>query len=353
MTTTFEDSRVLSVEHLSVSFDTGKRNTPPVTVVRDVSFSIGKGEIVAIVGESGCGKSTTGLALLGLNPGSNASVKGSINLAKKGGQTVDIVGLRERELRRVRGNDVAMIFQEPMSSLNPLYTIGAQIEEALSLHRRMSSKERAAEALRLVSMLGIPSPAKCLNSYPHQLSGGMRQRVMIAIALSCHPGLLIADEPTTALDVTVQAQIVERMKQLQQETQMAILFVTHDLSLVAEIANRALVMYAGQIVEAGPVSDLFNQPLMPYTQALMRSRPRLGDVRHRIKPIPGGAPNPAALPAGCTFHKRCEHAVAGRCDTQVPSLETTDDGLRQVRCLRWRELRQVPQCAPVLQGQPS
>jgi oligopeptide/dipeptide ABC transporter ATP-binding protein len=353
MTATHEDSCVLSVEHLSVSFSSGKHNTPPVAVVRDVSFSIGKGEIVAIVGESGCGKSTTGLALLGLNPDGSASVQGTINLARKDGRTVNVVGLRARELQRVRGNDAAMIFQEPMSSLNPLYTIGAQIEEALSVHRKLSHKERAAEALRLVSMLGIPSPAKCLGSYPHQLSGGMRQRVMIAIALSCHPALLIADEPTTALDVTVQAQIIERMKELQQETHMAILFVTHDLSLVAEIADRALVMYAGQIVEAGPVGQLFNRPLMPYTQALMRSRPRLGDVRHRIKPIPGGAPNPAALPDGCTFHKRCEHAVAGRCDRQVPSLETTDDGLHQVRCLRWRELQQAPQCTPTLQGESS
>ncbi|MDR5798157.1 ABC transporter ATP-binding protein [Caballeronia sp. LZ008] len=353
MTATFENSRVLTVEHLSVAFRTGKRTAAPVPVVRDVSFSVGKGEIVAIVGESGCGKSTTGLALLGLNPDGNALVEGSISLATKAGKSVDVVKLHERDLQRVRGNDAAMIFQEPMSSLNPLYTIGAQIEEALAVHRKMSSKERTDEALRLVSMLGIPSPAKCLKSYPHQLSGGMRQRVMIAIALSCHPALLIADEPTTALDVTVQAQIVERMKKLQEETQMAILFVTHDLSLVAEIADRALVMYAGQIVEAGPIAELFNRPLMPYTQALMRSRPRLGDSRHRIKPIPGGAPNPAALPTGCAFHKRCEHAVKGRCDRQVPTLETTDDGLHQVRCLRWRELQETTQCSPVLQGQTT
>ncbi|WP_250527330.1 ABC transporter ATP-binding protein [Caballeronia sp. GAWG2-1] len=349
MTATLEHNRVLTVEHLSVSFDSGKRQ-PPTSVVRDVSFSIGKGEIVAIVGESGCGKSTTGLALLGLIEG-NASVRGCIRLARKDGRTVDVVMLRERELQRMRGNDAAMIFQEPMSSLNPLHSIGAQIEEALGTHRKMRPRERATEALRLISMLGIPSPAECLKSYPHQLSGGMRQRVMIAIALSCHPALLIADEPTTALDVTVQAQIVERMKQLQQETQMAILFVTHDLSLVAEIADRALVMYAGEIVETGPVGELFNRPLMPYTQALMRSRPRLGDARHRVKPIPGGAPNPASLPGGCAFHKRCEHAVVGRCDKQVPSLEATNDGLRQVRCLRWRELEQTPQCMPVLQGQ--
>jgi len=344
--TDIDDNRVLSVEHLSVSFGANV----PVAVVRDVTFTINKGEIVAIVGESGCGKSTTGLALLGLNPDGKASVQGAIKLGRKGGDEVDIVRLHERDLQRIRGNDAAMIFQEPMSSLDPLYTIGAQIEEALSVHRRLSAVERTREALRLVSILGIPSPEKCLKSYPHQLSGGMRQRVMIAIALSCNPALLIADEPTTALDVTVQAQIIDRLKQLQRETRMAILFVTHDLALVAEIADRVLVMYAGQIVEEGPVADLFTRPLMPYTQALMHSRPRLGDTRQRVKAIPGGAPNPAALPTGCAFHRRCAHAVAGLCDVKTPVLERTDDGQRQVRCLRWRELHEDAQCARQLQG---
>jgi len=344
--TDIDDNRVLSVEHLTVSFGAAV----PVAVVRDVTFTIDKGEIVAIVGESGCGKSTTGLALLGLNPEGKTSVQGAIKLSRKGGSEVDIVRLRDRDLQRIRGNDAAMIFQEPMSSLNPLYTIGAQIEEALCVHRRLSAAERKREALRLVSILGIPSPEKCLKSYPHQLSGGMRQRVMIAIALSCNPALLIADEPTTALDVTVQAQIIERLKQLQRETGMAILFVTHDLALVAEIADRVLVMYAGQIVEEGPVADLFTRPLMPYTQALMHSRPRLGDTRQRVKAIPGGAPNPAALPAGCAFHKRCAHAVAGLCDVDTPELERTDDGHRQVRCLRWRELQDDALGALQLQG---
>jgi oligopeptide/dipeptide ABC transporter ATP-binding protein len=341
-----DDNRLLAVEHLSVSFG----STTQVAVVRDVSFSIGKGEIVAIVGESGCGKSTTGLALLGLNPEGKSSVKGSIKLERKSGDEVDIVALRERDLRRIRGNDSAMIFQEPMSSLNPIYTIGKQIEEALAVHRKLSGAERTKEALRLVSILGIPSPEKCLKSYPHQLSGGMRQRVMIAIALSCNPALLIADEPTTALDVTVQAQIVDRLKLVQRETRMAILFITHDLALVAEIADRALVMYAGQIVEEGPVAELFNRPLMPYTQALMRSRPRLGDSRQRVQAIPGGAPNPAALPSGCTFHKRCAHSVAGLCDVKTPVLEKTDDGQRQVRCLRWRELQENSLHSLELQG---
>ena len=340
------ENQLLSVEHLCVSFG----SSSPISVVRDVSFTIDKGEIVAIVGESGCGKSTTGLALLGLNQAKSARIEGSIKLEQKDGAEVDIVRLREREMQRVRGNDAAMIFQEPMSSLNPLYTIGTQIGEALSVHRRLSSAERFSEALRLVSMLGIPSPEKCLKSYPHQLSGGMRQRVMIAIALSCNPGLLIADEPTTALDVTVQAQIIERLKLLQEETRMAILFVTHDLALIAEIADRALVMYAGQIVEEGPVDQLFNQPLMPYTQALMRSRPRLGDTRKRVSPIPGSAPSPASLPLGCAFHPRCTHAIVGRCDVEMPQLEQTDDGKRQIRCLRWRELDRVSDVAAQPEG---
>jgi oligopeptide/dipeptide ABC transporter ATP-binding protein len=341
-----DNNRVLSVEHLSISFGTAT----PVAVVRDVTFSIDKGEIVAIVGESGCGKSTTGLALLGLNPEGKTSVQGAIRLGRKDGDQVDIVQLRERALQKIRGNDAAMIFQEPMSSLNPLYTIGSQIEEALSVHRRLSGAERTREALRLVSILGIPSPEKCLKSYPHQLSGGMRQRVMIAIALSCNPALLIADEPTTALDVTVQAQIIDRLKQLQRETRMAILFVTHDLALVGEIADRVLVMYAGQIVEEGPAAELFTRPLMPYTQALMHSRPRLGDTRKRVQAIPGGAPNPAALPAGCAFHRRCAHALAGLCDVKTPVLERTEDGQRQVRCLRWRDIQEEAQNARQLQG---
>jgi oligopeptide/dipeptide ABC transporter ATP-binding protein len=326
---------LLAVEHLSVSFQTGRGK--PVPALRDVSFTVRKCEVVAVVGESGCGKSTTALALLGLNPPEQAHVGGSVRLRRKTATTVDMVQMRESERKRVRGNDIAMIFQEPMSSLNPIYRIGTQIDEALRVHRPMNAAQRAEEALRLVSLLGIPSPAQCLKSYPHQLSGGMRQRVMIAIALSCQPSLLVADEPTTALDVTIQAQIVDQLRALQRDREMAIVFITHDLALVSDIADRVIVMYAGQIVEEGPASRIFAQPAMPYTQALMQSRPQLGVKDKPIRAIPGSAPNPAALPPGCSFHPRCRHRVDGLCDGRQPVLErVTDD--HQVRCLRWREI---------------
>jgi oligopeptide/dipeptide ABC transporter ATP-binding protein len=334
-----DNAPLLAVRDLAVVFGRAANPTP---AVRGVSFEMHRHEVVALVGESGSGKSTTGLALLGLLTPSTAAVKGSINLTRKDGTTVEIARLPERLLRQVRGNDVAMVFQEPMSSLNPIYTIGAQIAEALRVHRKMSAKQARAESLRLLTWLEIPSPDKCLTYYPHQLSGGMRQRVMIAIALSGRPALLIADEPTTSLDVTMQAQIVDHLKALQRETGMAILFVTHDLGLVREIASRVLVMYAGQIVEAGSVEQVFKQPRMPYTQALMRSRPRLGGdyqggVKRRIEAIPGTVPNLAALPRGCGFHPRCPHFLADVCDAAEPPLEATEPGW-WVRCVRWREL---------------
>jgi oligopeptide/dipeptide ABC transporter ATP-binding protein len=334
-----DDAPLLTVRDLAVVFGRAANATP---AVRGVSFEMRRHEVVALVGESGSGKTTTGLALLGLlTPGSTA-VEGSINLTRKDGTTVEIARLPERLLRQVRGNDVAMIFQEPMSSLNPIYTIGSQISEALRVHRKISPKQARVESLRLLTLLEIPSPDKCLSYYPHQLSGGMRQRVMIAIALSSRPALLIADEPTTSLDVTIQAQIVDHLKVLQRETGMSILFVTHDLGLVREIASRVLVMYAGQIVEAGAVEQVFKRPRMPYTQALMRLRPRLGGdyqggVKRRIEAIPGAVPNLAELPRGCAFHPRCPYFLADVCDAAEPPLEATEPGW-WVRCLRWREL---------------
>jgi oligopeptide transport system ATP-binding protein len=309
--------------------------------VSDVSFQLGQGETLAIVGESGSGKSTTGLAIMGLLPTDRRTiVHGAIRLTSKSGSVNDVLRLADRERRRVRGNDIAMIFQDPMSSLNPIYSIGSQIVEAVEQHRRVARREAIADALRLLGQLGVPSPDRILASYPHQLSGGMRQRVMIAIALSCRPRALIADEPTTALDVTIQAQILALLKRVQRETAMAVVFITHNLSVVAEVADRIVVMYAGRIVEAGPVREVFKSPRMPYTRSLLRSLPRLGHVPRSGEPleaIPGNVPSPLALPSGCTFHPRCPHQVAGVCDGLMPGLERCAPN-RLVRCARWREI---------------
>jgi oligopeptide/dipeptide ABC transporter ATP-binding protein len=327
---------LLSAEHLSIAF---RINGHWVDAVRDVSLTINHEEIVALVGESGSGKSTTGSSFMGLLP-DTAKVRGDIVVHRKDDSILEVVTATERTLRRLRGNDIAMIFQEPMSSLNPIYTIGYQIAESLRTHRDLSKKAALTEALRLLTILGVPSPQKCLNSFPHQLSGGMRQRVMIAMALSGQPSLLIADEPTTALDVTIQAQIVDLLRSLQRETRMAILFVSHDLGLVRDIASRILVMYAGQIVEEGPIAQVFSRPRMPYTQALMQSRVRLGDTQSKIKPIPGSVPNLASLPSGCSFHTRCPHMLPKICDVGSPALEATGDGA-SVRCYRWREIEKM------------
>jgi oligopeptide/dipeptide ABC transporter ATP-binding protein len=325
---------LIDVEDLEVVFRAGNAN---VTAVKDLSFTIGKSEVLALVGESGSGKSTTGLTLLGLHPAARASITGAIRIRCKDGSVLDVIGASERRLRRMRGNDIAMIFQEPMSSLNPVHRVGDQIVEALRIHRPMSRSKARARALELLTELGVPSAEKCLSSYPHQLSGGMRQRVMIAMALSGEPALLIADEPTTALDVTIQAQIVDLLKALQQQTHMAMLFVSHDLGLVSQLASRVLVMYAGEIVEEGPLPDVFQRPRMPYTRALMRSRIELGAARRKIEPIPGNVPNLLHLPKGCAFHPRCPHSVAGRCDTDAPVLERIAERW-SVRCHRWREI---------------
>ena len=332
---------LLRIEDLSIGF---RRNR--TRAIRGVSFDIRAGEIVALVGESGSGKSSAGMAIMGLLDRAEVEISGSITLERKVAGHGDLLGLSEREMCRVRGNDVAMIFQEPMSSLDPIFTVGQQIGEAIAAHRDKDGHhyrdDRAirAEALRLLDMLAIPGPEKCFASYPHQLSGGMRQRVMIAIALSCRPKLLIADEPTTALDATIQAQIVDQLALLQRETGMAVLFITHDLGLAAEIADRVLVLYAGQIVEAGPIKTVFGRPMMPYTVGLMLSRPQLGMGRAaggRIEPIPGGVPDLAALPAGCAFHPRCPHAQPGLCDASEPVLEPAGPD-RLIRCARWREV---------------
>ncbi len=325
-------TQLLSVNGLSVGFG-------PVPVVRDMSFSLDRGETLVIVGESGSGKSITCLALMGLLPPPARLLAGEIRFACKDGAVRDLARLDQTGMQRIRGAEIAMIFQEPMTSLNPVYTIGAQIVEAVQLHESISARAARARATEMLALLGIPDPAARLDAYPHQLSGGMRQRAMIGMALACHPALLIADEPTTALDVTVQAQILDLLRRLQRELGMAMIFITHNLGVAGEIADQVLVMYAGQCGEAGPREAVFRTPRFPYTMGLMRAVPRLGLDRAAgpLATIAGTVPNLAHLPSGCSFHPRCRFVLPGLCDAQVPALEMC--GPRHMaRCLRWRDI---------------
>lgn len=332
------DEPILEVRGLSASFRTERG---VVRAVREVDFVMRPGEIVALVGESGSGKSTIGLSLMRLfGQESRVDMQGEIWFRGKNGQRRDLMAIPEKDMRHIRGDDIAMIFQEPMSSLNPIFTIGSQIAEAIRTHQDKTAREAREIALAMLYLLGIPSPEKCLTNYPHQLSGGMRQRVMIAMAVSCNPTLLVADEPTTALDVTIQAQIIKHLKDLQAQTGMSILFITHNLGLVAEIADRVLVLYAGQVVELADVGTLFETPLMPYTKALLESIPRLGcsaQPGYRIEAIPGTVPSGFTFPEGCAFHTRCGHFENGLCDVAEPPLEDAGAG-RLVRCFRWRDV---------------
>jgi oligopeptide transport system ATP-binding protein len=327
---------LLEVRDLTVEFAT---EDGVVTAVDGVSFHIERGETLVVVGESGSGKSVTSLALMRLvesPPGRIAS--GQILLRGRDGAVRDLARLDNHEMRQLRGNDIAMIFQEPMTSLNPIYTIGDQIIEAIRLHQGKSGRAAFALGVDMLELLGIPEPRRRMNSYPHQMSGGMRQRAMIAMALSCHPALLIADEPTTALDVTIQAQILELIKRLQSELGMAVIFITHNLGVAAEIADRIMVMYAGRIVESGPARAIFREPRMPYTIGLLNSVPRLGvdrAVQHELMAIPGNVPSPRHLPPGCAFHPRCGFIERGLCDAEIPPLEECAPD-HAVRCLRWR-----------------
>ncbi len=329
---------VLGVRDLAVGFRT---DAGAVAAVNGVSFDVRAGETLALVGESGSGKSVTSLAVMGLlPPPPAAAVTGEVLLRAKQGGVRNLLALRSEAMRDVRGNSISMVFQEPMTSLNPVHTIGEQIAEPIVHHRGTSHRAALEAAVALLDQVGIPEPQRRLSSYPHQLSGGMRQRAMIAMALACDPVLLIADEPTTALDVTIQAQILDLLRGLQQRNGMAILFITHNLGVVAEIADRVMVMYAGRVMEQAAVGPLFVRPLMPYTVGLLRSVPRLDLARVRgavLEAIPGNVPDPAHLPRGCPFHPRCAHVVAGRCDAAVPALEAAAPS-HLVRCVRWREL---------------
>jgi oligopeptide transport system ATP-binding protein len=329
---------LLDVRNLTVEFATEEG---VIRAVDDVSFHIDRGETLVVVGESGSGKSVTSLAVMRLiesPPGRIAS--GEILFRGRDDKIRDLAKLEMAAMRSFRGNDLGMIFQEPMTSLNPVYTVGDQIIEAIKLHQNKSGRAAFDHAVEMLELLGIPEPARRMKAYPHQMSGGMRQRAMIAMALSCSPALLIADEPTTALDVTIQAQILELIRKLQRELGMAVIFITHNLGVAAEIADRIMVMYAGKIVEAGPARSIFREPRMPYTIGLLNSVPRLGMDRsegRELAAIPGNVPSPRNLPKGCAFNPRCGFAKPGICDTAAPPLEACGPD-HSVRCLRWRDI---------------
>ena len=308
-----EQEKLLTVNKLRTEFFSSKKSS--VTAINEISFDIKKGEILGLVGESGCGKSVTSLSIMRLlNATSGKVTKGEVIFD---GQ--DILKLSDKEIRAIRGGKMSMIFQEPMSSLNPAMRIDKQMIEGIRLHTNMTKAEALDHAAHMLAQVGIPDPPRVLKNYPHQLSGGMSQRVMIAMAMSCNPQLLIADEPTTALDVTIQAQILDLMQKIQKEEGMSILMITHDLGVVAEMCTRVIVMYAGEIVEEAPVDVLFNNPSHPYTKGLIASVPKLGSGVKVLPSIPGSVPDLSMLPKGCRFAPRCKYATE-RCHTQEPDL---------------------------------
>ncbi|MGM0901704.1 MAG: ABC transporter ATP-binding protein [Bacillota bacterium] len=315
--------RLLEVDKVKIAFQSEKDE---IISVEEVSFTVKPGETIGIVGESGCGKSVTSLSIMGLL-GKNGKVKsGRIIFGEE-----DLTKVSEHRLREIRGNEISMIFQEPMSSLNPVFSIGNQMMEGVKLHLNLNKKAAKQYAIDMLNKVGIPRAEAIMNEYPHALSGGMRQRVMIAMALACKPKLLIADEPTTALDVTIQAQILQLMKNLQKDSETAIMLITHDLGVIAEIADKVIVMYAGQVVEEADVFTLFKEPKHPYTQGLMASIPHIEYENHlRLESIPGSVPSVKQMPTGCRFHTRCAHAT-DRCKQAQPALEEIQEG-HQVRC---------------------
>jgi oligopeptide/dipeptide ABC transporter ATP-binding protein len=304
---------ILTVDGLRTYFHTADG---VVRAVDGVSFELAAGETLGLVGESGCGKTITCLSILRLVDAPGRIEAGSI--LHFGGR--DLATLPEDEMREIRGNAISMIFQEPMTSLNPVYTIGSQIAEAVRIHRAVGAAAARARAIEMLRLVGIPNPQRRVDDYPHEFSGGMRQRAMIAMALACDPAVLIADEPTTALDVTIQAEILSLLAELQAQLGMAMIFVSHDLGVVARIADRVLVMYGGQVVESGDADEVFSRPLHPYTEGLLGSLPRVTQRSSRLAAIPGVVPNPRRWPAGCRFHPRCRYAWE-RCGTEEPDLQ--------------------------------
>ncbi|WP_411680857.1 ABC transporter ATP-binding protein [Clostridium thailandense] len=318
---------LLEVKNLKTQF---KVKGGLVNAVDGVDFDIDKGEVVAIVGESGSGKSVTSLSIMGLIPNPPGKViDGEIIFSGE-----DLLKKNKNELQQIRGNKISMIFQEPMTSLNPVYTIGRQISETLIKHKNMNKKEAQKEAVKMLELVGIPSPEKRVNDFPHQLSGGMRQRVMIAMALACNPELLIADEPTTALDVTIQAQILDLMLKLKEKFNTSIMLITHDLGVVAEVADRVVVMYCGKVVEKALAGELFENPMHPYTIGLLNSIPKIDEDKDKLFMIPGTVPNPLEMPSGCAFSDRCDKCMP-KCKESMPPLVEHED--RQVRCFLYEK----------------
>jgi peptide/nickel transport system ATP-binding protein len=318
---------ILEIKDLRTHFPT---RSGLVRAVDGVSFSLERGELLGLVGESGCGKSMTALSVMRLIASPGKIVGGEILFEGK-----DLLKLSDNEMRQMRGDDIAMIFQDPMTSLNPVYPVGEQIAEALRLHRKLSRKDARLATIDAMREVAIPDPARRVDDYPHQLSGGMRQRVMIAMALACNPKLLIADEPTTALDVTIQAQILELLNELRKQRELAVLLITHDLGVVAEVADRVAVMYTGRIVEESPVDELFARPKHPYTEGLLRSVPKLTSEhvarKERLETIEGVVPRPTDLPPGCHFAPRCQHRMPRCTEGEIPLYQL--EGHVQVRCV--------------------
>lgn len=320
--------KVLDVKGLRVSFFTDEGEVPAVD---DIDFYVREGEVLGIVGESGCGKSVTSLSVMGLIPSPPGKIIGGE--IKLNGE--ELTTASEKRMRQIRGNDVAMIFQEPMTSLNPLFTIGSQLMDAMLIHKMGNKKQAKQRSIEMLKLVGLPRAEELMNDYPHQLSGGMRQRVMIAMAMVCNPRLLIADEPTTALDVTIQAQILKLMKDLNEKMNTAIMMITHDLGVVAETCERIVVMYAGKVVETGPVVEIFKDPQHPYTRGLIQSVPDMRHKKQRLYSIPGNVPKPGSIKQGCRFADRCEFAF-DRCRQEDPPLYKTAEG-HSTRCFLFDE----------------